>query len=219
VAFAGACRRAAGAAGPPDLQWLILCHRRFQGGSGSGIDVAAALAGGTVRFALAGDGRAVSDSVRLPEGVGFACVFAGRSASTPGLVGKYRQWTASGSARTAELRQRMIDVANGGCVAAHERDGAAFVAAIDDYGRCLADLGHEIGADLVTLPHARIGRLAEKFGLAYKVSGAGGGDVGIACGLDASALLAFCTQAAADGWQVMPLSGGEQGLRIEEHAE
>ncbi len=219
VAFAGACRAAAGQAGPPPLQSLILCHRRFQGGRGSGVDIAAALAGGTVRFALGGDGQALSDSVRLPEGVGFACVFAGGSASTPGLVGKYRQWTASGSVRTAALRQRMFDVANGGCVAAHERNGAAFVAAIDDYGRCLAQLGHEIGADLVTEPHARIGRLAERFGLAYKVSGAGGGDVGIACGLDVAALQAFSARAAADGWQVLPLAGDEQGLRIEEHAE
>lgn len=219
VAFAGACRAAAGRVGPPQLQSLILCHRRFQGGGGSGIDVAAALAGGTVRFALGADGIGRSDSVRLPEGVGFACVFAGGSASTPGLVGKYRQWTASGPARTAALRQRMSDVANGGCVAAHERDGAAFVAAIDDYGRCLAELGREIGADLVTEPHARIGRLAGKFGLAYKVSGAGGGDVGIACGLDGAALQAFSTRAAADGWQVLPLASGEQGLRIEEHAE
>jgi len=219
VAFAGACSAAAGEAGPPELQSLIRCHRRFQGGSGSGIDVAAALAGGTVRFALGADGKARSDSVRLPEGVGFACVFAGGSASTPGLVGKYRQWTASGSVRTAALRQRMLDVANGGCVAAHERNGAALVAAIDDYGRCLAQLGREIGADLVTEPHVRIGRLAGEFGLVYKVSGAGGGDVGIACGLDVAALRAFCARAAADGWQVIPLSGSEQGLRIEEHAE
>ena len=219
VAFAGVWRAAAAKPGLPDLQALIRCHRRFQGGSGSGIDVAAALAGGTVRFALTGDGEARSDSVRLPEGVGFACVFAGGSASTPGLVGKYRQWTASGSVRTAALRQRMLDVANGGCVAAHERDGVALVAAIDDYGRCLAELGHEIGADLVTEPHARIGNLAGKFGLAYKVSGAGGGDVGIACGLDVAALQAFSAQAAAEGWQVIPLSSGERGLRIEEHAE
>lgn len=219
VAFAGACHAAGSGAGTPDLQALIRCHRQFQGGSGSGIDVAAALAGGTVRFALPPDGLARSDSVRLPEGVGFACVFAGGSASTPGLVGKYRQWAASGTVRTAALRQRMFDVANRGCVAAHERNGAALVAAIDEYGRCLAQLGHEIGADLVTGAHARIGRLAGKFGLAYKVSGAGGGDVGIACGLDSAALGAFSAQAIRDGWQTIPLSSDEQGLRIEEHAE
>jgi hypothetical protein len=93
------------------------------------------------------------------------------------------------------------------------------VAAIDEYGRCLAQLGHEIGADLVTGAHARIGRLAGKFGLAYKVSGAGGGDVGIACGLDSAALGAFSAEACADGWRTIPLSSDEQGLRTEEHAE
>jgi phosphomevalonate kinase len=113
----------------------------------------------------------------------------------------------------------MFDVANGGCVAAHAGDGAALVAAIDDYGQCLAELGREIGADLVTASHARIGRLAGEFGLAYKVSGAGGGDVGIACGLDGAALQAFCRQAAKDGVPVIPLSSDEPGLRIEEHAE
>ena len=219
VAFAGACAAASGEPDPPDLASLIRCHRRFQGGAGSGIDIAAALAGGTVEFSLRPDGQPRSVSVRLPEGVGFACVFAGGSASTPGLVGKYRQWMASGSVRTAALRQRMFDVANGGCVAARARDGAAFVAAIDEYGQCLAELGREIGADLVTASHARIGRLAGEFGLAYKVSGAGGGDVGIACGLDSAALRAFSRQAAGEGLPVVPLSSDEQGLRIEEHAE
>jgi phosphomevalonate kinase len=219
VALAGAMQAASGRPGSPALASLIRSHRAFQGGAGSGIDVAAALGGGTVQFALTANGDAESGSVRLPEGVGFACVFAGGSASTPDLVGKYRRWMASGPGRKSALRQRMFDVANGGSVAAREQYGAAFVAAIDEYGRCIAELGREIDADLVTGAHVSIGRLAREFGLAYKVSGAGGGDVGIACGLDDAALLEFSARAAADGWQLIPLSSAEQGLRIEERAE
>jgi len=72
--------------------------------------------------------------------------------------------------------------------------------------------------DLVTAAHRQIGELAGKMGLAYKVSGAGGGDVGIACGLDADALRAFGASASTSGFQIVPLKLDEQGLRVEEHA-
>ncbi len=218
VAFAGAVRAAAGEPGRPDLSVLIQCHRSFQGGSGSGIDVAAALTGGTLEFRLDEAARAVVGSVRLPKSVGFAGIFAGSSASTPNLVGQYRRWADSGSAEAAGLRQRMAAVAAVGCAAAREGNGAAFVAAIDEYGRCLADLGQAIGAELVTGSHRRIGDLAGEFELAYKLSGAGGGDVGIACGLDADALRAFAARAADEGFHVVPLTVDDEGLRVEEHA-
>ena len=219
VAFAGAWWRFAGNPGQPGLSDLIRCHRGFQGGSGSGIDVAAASAGGVLEFRLDPDLNAHIGSVRLPKSVGFAGIFAGGSASTPGLVRLYRQWAEEGNSQAAALRQRMFDVAQGGCTAVRENDGAAFVAAVDAYGECLIDLGQAIGADLVTRTHRRIGDLAGQFDLAYKVSGAGGGDVGIACGLDPDAMRAFSDAASAQGFHVVPLAVDHHGLRIEEHAE
>jgi phosphomevalonate kinase len=113
----------------------------------------------------------------------------------------------------------MFDVAERGCAAALENDGAAFVAAIDAYGECLVSLGQAIGTELVTGAHRRIGDLAGNFDLAYKVSGAGGGDVGIACGLDPDALGAFSAAASNQGFHVVPLAVDHHGLRVEEHAE
>jgi phosphomevalonate kinase len=219
VAFAGALRAATGGGGPPPLNALIACHRAFQGGAGSGIDVAAALTGGTVEFRLNPDGMPRIGSVSLPKSVGFAGIFAGGSASTPSLVGQYRRWADAGSANAAALLRRMFAVAEGGCAAVRESNDAAFVDAIDEYGRCLAELGREIGADLVTGPHRHIGDLAGEYGLAYKVSGAGGGDVRIACGLDDDALRAFVDRAGAEGYRVVPLTADDEGLRVEEHAE
>jgi phosphomevalonate kinase len=218
VAFAGAAWSAAGKPGRPGLSELIGCHRAFQGGAGSGIDVAAAWAGGVVEFRLDQSSEARIGSVRLPKSVGFAGIFAGGSASTPGLVGRYRQWADSGSAQADALRKRLIAVAEGGCDAVNADDGMAFVAAIDEYGRCLAELGHQMGADLVTAAHRQIGNLAGEMGLAYKVSGAGGGDVGIACGLDKDALRSFSDRASKSGFSAVPLIVDEQGLRVEEHA-
>jgi phosphomevalonate kinase len=218
VAFAGAAWTAAGKTGRPGLSELIHCHREFQGGSGSGVDVAAAWSGGVVEFRLDSASEGQIGSVQLPKSVGFAGIFAGGSASTPGLVGRYRQWADSGSAQAIALRKRLIAVAEGGCAAVNEDDGMAFVAAIDEYGHCLQALGQAMGVDLVTAAHRQIGDLAGEMGLAYKVSGAGGGDVGIACGLDTDALRAFSDRASKSGFHVVPLNVDEQGLRVEEHA-
>src|SRR5690606_16272730 len=84
VLTALACAWAAWTEAPrPSREALIALHRRFQRGSGSGLDIAASLAGGAIVFRL--DARDVPhvSSVQLPNGVGFAGVFAGRSASTP----------------------------------------------------------------------------------------------------------------------------------------
>lgn len=219
VAFAGVSWTAAGTPGQPGLSALVHCHRAFQGGAGSGVDVAAALLGGSLEFTLNEDAEARIGSVRLPKSVGFAGVFTGESASTPGLVGRYRRCVDLGSRRVSELRQRMSAVASDGCAAVIEDDDKAFVAAIDAYGRCLAELGQEMGADLVTAAHRQIGDLAGEMGLAYKISGAGGGDIGIACGLDMDALQSFSDKATENGFRAVPLTVDEQGLRVEERAE
>lgn len=219
VAFAGAAWAAAGKPGKPDLRALIACHRAFQGGAGSGIDVAASRFGGWLEFTLNGGSEASVGSVQPPKSVGFAGVFAGGSASTPDLVGRYRRWAASGATEVLELRRRLTAIASRGCAAVAADDGESFVGAIGEYGRCLAELGRAMGADLVTAAHRRIGDLAGEMGLAYKVSGAGGGDVGIACGLDPQALDAFAARAADAGFHVVPLAVDDQGLVVEEHAE
>ena len=218
VAFAGAWQRLAGSAGPPPLNALIACHRAFQRGAGSGIDVAAALAGGVLEFVLDRDRQAKISSVRLPKSVAFASVFAGGSASTPDLVGRYRRWADTGSAAAVALRDRMSAVAGAGCAAVREQDAEGLVTAVGAYGRCIADLGEQIGADLVTAAHRQIGDLAEKLGLAYKVSGAGGGDVGIACALDRRVLDEFADRVAHDGFTVVELDVDATGLRVEERA-
>jgi phosphomevalonate kinase len=219
VAFAGVWRAAAERREPPELLELVCWHRAFQGGAGSGIDVAASLAGGVLEFCLDSAARPRIGSVHLPKSVGFAGIFAGGSASTPNLVGQYRHWAEARPSEAAAMRRSMGTVADAGCAAVQGQEGAAFVAAMADYGRCLEALGEAIGADIVSSAHRTIGDLAGDFGLAYKVSGAGGGDVGIACGLDADALAAFSAAATARGFDAIPLTVDEQGLTVEEHAE
>ena len=91
----------------PTLRGLIELHRAFQGGRGSGIDVAAAFTGGALTFRLGPGGAPHVGSVRLANSVGFAGIFAGRSASTPELVAYYRAWRKAKPAEAAALLRQI----------------------------------------------------------------------------------------------------------------
>lgn len=215
AAFAAFARGEGRAFPPPTLAALVELHRAFQGGRGSGLDVAASFTGGAITFKLAPGGLPHVGSVRLPNSVGFAGVFPGQSASTPELVARYRAWRAGEPRRAETVVGRLRALAEAGCAAASGDDAAAWVAAFAAYGRGLAELGDEIGVPIVTAEHRQIGHEAERFGVAYKVSGAGGGDLGLACAADAAALAAFTKSIEGRGFRVINVTLAERGLVVE----
>jgi phosphomevalonate kinase len=200
------------------LATLIDLHRAFQGGRGSGLDVAASYAGGAIRFSLDAAGMPQIGSVRLPNGVGFAGIFAGRSASTPELIAHYRAWRRDRPAEAAALLRRLTALAEAGCEAARGDDAAGWIEAFAAYGRGLGDLGEAIGVEVVTAEHRQIGDEAARLGVAYKVSGAGGGDLGLACAVDAEALAAFTKRVTDRGFRVINVSLAAHGLLVQQRA-
>jgi phosphomevalonate kinase len=218
VAWTAAWCRAAGA-DVPDLAELVRLHRRFQGGAGSGIDVAASCCGGATRYGLDDEFVPRFGSVRLPNSVGFAGIFAGSAASTPDLVSRYHRWVVGQPTASAVLLRRLGDIAQQGCLAAASQDGEAFLRAIDDYGRGLEALGEAMGAPIVTAEHREIETLARRVGVAYKVSGAGGGDLGLAAAVDVDRLRDFVAEAEQAGFRSVPLAIAEHGVVVEEPSE
>jgi phosphomevalonate kinase len=198
----------------PTLMELIDVHRRFQGGKGSGLDVAASYTGGAITFTLTGSLVPQIGSVRLPNSVGFAGIFAGRSASTPELIAHYRAWRHDRPREAAALGRRLTALAEAGCGALRHGDAAAWLEAFAAYGRGLQELGEEIGAPIVTAEHREIGAEAARHGVAYKVSGAGGGDLGLACGADLGRLEAFRQSVGNRGFRVINVSLAEHGLVV-----
>lgn len=217
-AWAGAFRafaRGEGRAAPElEVAELIDLHRRFQGGKGSGLDVAACYTGGAISFRLTGPGLPQIGSVRLPDNVGFAGIFAGRSASTPGLVAHYRAWQRDRPREAAALVGRLTALAEAGSNALREGDARAWLVAFADYGRGLQELGVAVGAEIVTAEHREIGDVAHAHGVAYKVSGAGGGDLGLACAADTEVLAAFTRSVGNRGFRVINVSLAEHGLVV-----
>jgi phosphomevalonate kinase len=211
AAFARGCGRPRADLG---LAELIDLHRAFQGGNGSGLDVAASLSGGAITFRLTTQGVPQVGSVRLPNSVGFAGIFAGRSASTPEFVAHYRAWRRDRPQQAAAMQRRLTRLAEDGCAAAIGGQADAFMASLAEYGHALQSLGEAIGAEIVTAEHREIGEHARSFGVAYKVSGAGGGDLGLACAADSGALRAFMRSVTSRGFRVIRVSLADHGLTV-----
>ncbi|HEY5623152.1 MAG TPA: hypothetical protein VIV14_05280 [Gammaproteobacteria bacterium] len=215
VAWSAALSGFARADAPPDLEGLVGIHRRFQGGRGSGLDIAASLAGGLIEFRLGEGDRPRIAKTKLPDGVSFAAVYSGNPARTGALVAAYEAWRAAEPSQADAQLGPLTDVANRGCAAASANDSAAFLSAMAAYGRALEMLGERIGADLVTAEHREISRHSERSGVVYKISGAGGGDLGLAFSDDPDALAAF-GEAVGETYRVIPMAISEEGLVVEE---
>lgn len=169
------------------LKLALVAHASAQGGRGSGADVAASFAGGVVRyrrwdagpllqaakepaFRAALDASPPVDLWRLPEcRLPLAWAFSGQSASTPVLIQEIEaRLGASGRERFAAQsdglgQQLEAAVLHGDFPAAKE--------AFAGLRALLQSLG-----PLETEPLGRIIGIAETYGCAAKLSGAGGGD-------------------------------------------
>jgi phosphomevalonate kinase len=131
------------------------------------------------------------------------------------LIAHYRAWRRDRPAEAELWLRRLTALAEAGCAAARGDDAAAWVEAFAAYGRGLQDLGEAIGAEIVTAEHRQIGDEARRHGVAYKVSGAGGGDLGLACAADVEVLAAFMKRVTDRGFRVISISLAEHGLKVE----
>lgn len=220
-AFAGAYARYQTSLGAPvtvapRLEVLVGLHRTFQGGRGSGLDIAASLTGGLIRYELDTAGRARVGLVELPIGVGFAGIFTGKSASTPDFLARFDAWRQRAPERARAMIARLAECSTDGIAAAATGDLGALLEAVGRYGGELDALGEAIGAEIVTPEHRAIEREARSRGIAYKVSGAGGGDVGLAMSADPATLRAFKAVVAEQGYRVVDLVPDRRGLVVEE---
>ena len=195
------------------LRRLIEEHSAYQGGTGSGLDVAASLHGGVIRFQLDEVCGPQVERAKLPENVDFVSVFVRSSASTRKRLAQFRLRTAESPASAAFWMDSLDRLSETGieCAAAGDADG--FLQAVRDYAGGLQALGEWMGAEIFTPEHLQLLKLAEQFDVAYKVSGAGGGDLGLAFGADPQALTRF-RKAADERYDTIDLAVDPRGLDV-----
>lgn len=183
-------------------------HARSQGG-GSGVDVAASVHGGVLRYVLDGDAASLRP-VELPAQVVLSAFWSGTSARTSDLRARVDAHRARSADALADLRRLATLAAD----AVDAGDGPSFVAAVAGYGRALEALGRAADAPIVPPPFAELASVAVRDGGAFLPSGAGGGDVAVWLGLGPASpeLLA---RAGALGMNPLSLGIDRGGVRAQ----
>ena len=152
-------------------------HSEGQGARGSGLDIVASLSGGLTH--LTAGARSIE---KIPkdhlEGLHWCAVYTGRAASTPDLLRGFNRYCKR---ETMDANKRILElgeISRHGISALKEKNHSAFLDALNAYGQGLDDLGRIAEVSIVEADHRRISSIAEDCNVVYKVSGAGGGDLG-----------------------------------------
>ena len=176
---------AAGGADPAVPMWrksvltlALGAHRAAQDGLGSGADVAASVYGGVIRFAPGNGSLPTVTPLTLPSDTILLAGWTGEPASTQGLVRHYRA-----AAARAPAVQHAFAKTSRACVDRFVQglsDRSLPLDPVTANGDALESLGRQLDLPLMTNPLHRLVTVAREHGAGAKVSGAGGGDCGIA---------------------------------------
>jgi len=207
------------------LELAMAAHAEAQGGGGSGADVAAAVLGGTLRFA---HGKA--ESIEPLPGLHLGFVDAGYPAITSELVRRVREGEAAHPEQYAAAMEVLSAAARDFIEAYVTEPGqvpdpvelqARFERirdASDRHNRGLRMLQDMAGASFVTPEITTIIEQAEADGLAAKPSGASGGDLVVVMATDRTALDRLSERLQREHGLVLRtnLVAHAEGLRAEE---
>ena len=185
-------------------------HRALQGGMGSGIDIAASCAGGTVAFAR---DAGITGRIAWPAELHYRFFFSGRPASTRDAISR-----TAGIADSDSAWRRLVASADSAARGVASGDAAQAQASVKAYGDALRRFDKAHGAGIFSAGHDELHGQAIRDGIAYKPCGAGGGDIGVALDTDPGRLDAFSAVAHDLGFVQLDLRMDNSGVRRESKA-
>ena len=181
-------------------------HNEFQNNQGSGLDVAASLSGGVIRFQ-----KGHFERVRLPSKLSFCYVFTGASTNTADMVQRFSNI--------------LDDEHDRGLIQAWNQLAYKVPDSLDNDDtflqnlRELTDLTYRFDQNsrlgIFGLSHQKARDLALELNLVYKPCGAGGDDIGVAVGTDLSRLKVFADKAQENGMRIQDLEIADDGVRVQ----
>ncbi len=188
-------------------------HARVQGG-GSGVDVAASVYGGVLRYEMDGPEGYRAARAELPKGLYLETYWSGECARTSDMRARVDALRNRDRA-TFDLRMRDLSAAARGCCeAVAAGDARGFVEAAKESERALEALGRDADAPIVP-PYARdLAGAAGEEGASFCPSGAGGGDIFVRFGL-APASPRFTAAASSARLDLLKLGPDAHGVRLE----
>lgn len=220
VALAAALAAAScGTARTPDFhspKWLarlVTLHRSWQNGRGSGIDIAASLAGGLIRYTqdAARARPALAHASWPPAGTACLFVWSGQAVSTPQALQQLATWQQGHPADYRAHMDTLCGLAHAAPAALHgsARDFVALVAA---YAAALKQFAQASGLAIFSPEQHQLMRLAALDGASYKPCGAGG-DFGVVVADDPQRLARVQARITQAGLHPVALTVARQGLQ------
>jgi len=181
-------------------------HQKFQGGRGSGVDIATSVAGGLIEYVM--NGRE-THQLTWPDELVYALIWTGAPASTKQKLDRL--------ARSKPRPSRAALVYSARRLGKAWRKGQAgnILNEYHDYISVLREFSvdHDIG--IFDAGHAELVIAARAAGLVYKPCGAGGGDVGIVLADSTAAVESFLGTALGGSGQVLDARLDVRGVLAE----
>ena len=185
-------------------------HREFQGGTGSGVDIACSLAGGVVEYRVGDD---AGQRLAWPEGLHYAVFWSGVAADTRSKLERLLvQPITASRAGLGIAANQFAGVFRGGSV-------TRILDELDQYKEALRLFDADCEVGIFDAGHADLANAAAAHGVVYKPCGAGGGDVGIALAAAEGSLASFTEVAGTLGFRRLDMNLDLQGAMLteEEH--
>lgn len=197
------------------LSTLLRIHREFQGGRGSGADVAAAVFGGVICYRLLNDSPRVT-TLNWPTQLHRLWVWSGQSASTSRFLSTLESWRARQPDAYAHHMAELTSIAEAGARAAAGGNAIELRRELVAAGCALQHFGEASKIPIFSGPHRCIAGVVEAAGGGYKPCGAGGGDLGLAVAGDAATADSVRAALSAAGHAVLALDVDDAGLVLEQ---
>jgi len=161
----------------------LSAHKKAQGNIGSGIDVAASSYGGILEYRVGIDKNAehlLPENIEPWSELPMLTVFTGHSESTRKMVFGVNELKKQKADVYKELMIELEKTSIEGCAAYKSKNIFAFLNAVKTYHVQMNLLGKSSEMPIISAVHQQIARIIHQSGGAYKPSGAGSGDIGIA---------------------------------------
>jgi len=193
-----------------DAELARRAHREFQGGMGSGIDIASSLAGGVIDYRIGDKG---SRRVAWPEDLHYAVFWSGVAADTRSRLERLQvQPAAASRAALGDAADQFAAVFRNGSV-------ARILEELDHYKEALGRFDADYQLGIFGAGHASLIDAASAHGTVYKPCGAGGGDVGIALAAATDSLASFTGVAETLGFRHLDMNLDLHGAMLTPEAK
>lgn len=195
----------------------LRAHRKAQGNLGSGIDVAASVFGGILKYKIV-DREFVKmplyETLTIPPNLHILILWTGRSASTGHFVQKVETFKRTEPKNFEKIINRMSAISVEGIEAFRRKNTSQFMDAVKQYSIQMKNLGEKSGVPIVSEVHQKISEIVIEGGGVYKPSGAGGGDLGIAFCESAVVKERIAGKLLRDGFKTINLEIAAKGIQV-----